>query len=136
MSTKVNCSAHGCPMIGSMSRSTVGTDEYLCNIHFFAASSQWQKITYRLNINKFLVEAINLIRARRDYREIQRLLIDNDRRDLLREKDESAQKWLYRLDSVLSAMVTERDAPADTQMQLEASDTWQKVSVSRELVTV
>lgn len=59
----VNCAAHGCPMLGCMSRSTTGTTEWYCAIHFGAQAARWQAITTELRRLDWLVQITRQLRA-------------------------------------------------------------------------
>lgn len=39
------CCAHGCPLPGTMSASTMGGSAWLCRHHYGAASKDWSSIT-------------------------------------------------------------------------------------------
>jgi hypothetical protein len=104
------CSAYGCPMPGSMSRSTQGTSEWNCWLHIDASMGNWQRISAELNRMGWLVHAITSMR--RDYRGKREVWAETftdalqvmraaQRGDLVNTKDETMSAWFGRLDSAL-----------------------------------
>jgi hypothetical protein len=56
------CTAHGCPMHGSLTSSVNGSDSWTCSMHFRAHISNWQKTTQRIREHMPLVNLIKEIR--------------------------------------------------------------------------
>lgn len=135
-----NCKAHGCPMPGAMTHSTLGGDWY-CWMHFGKPATKWQEITVELNRMKFMVDAIQAIRQHcltpewpDIYRKIKQEILLNQRADLLNSSGESAHEWAVRLDKELAAICFGK-ADASYQTTLPkmgpvtdpgASDTWKR----------
>lgn len=44
----LSCAAHGCPLIGSMTFSTTGSDMWFCRYHYSVDSRDWAGITTRI----------------------------------------------------------------------------------------
>jgi len=59
----VNCAAHACPMLGTSTRSTSGTTEWYCSIHFGAQAARWQAITWELRRLEWLVQITRNLRG-------------------------------------------------------------------------
>lgn len=59
---QVNCSAHGCPMPGSISHSVHGSHSWLCHMHFRAPVGNWQSLTEKIRQQSILVNMIKEIR--------------------------------------------------------------------------
>lgn len=116
------CSAYGCPLIGSMSTSTGGSDEWWCFAHFRLDYGDVQTATREVNRLSWLAAAC------RDCRDIAGLkpkspewhaayalaeneLTLNGRRDLLPTEGESRRQWLGRLEAALLEIVRESVKP-------------------------
>lgn len=57
------CMAYGCPMAGSLAKSTSGEEHnWMCQLHFEAEPYQWQEVTHILKSNMVLVTLIREIR--------------------------------------------------------------------------
>ncbi len=121
-----NCYAHGCPMLGTNTRSTTGSKEWLCMNHFGADASRWQTITHELRRLVWMVEATRLIRMHAgkasmdQYRErIARDINNAMCPDLLQQDHEYDQQWGIRIEGVLAAScratVVQNDLAGATQ---------------------
>lgn len=105
----VNCHAWTCPLLGSMRRSTTG-GEWLCFVHFGNEPEDWQKCTAELNRLKWLVDVTRQIRAAAMTPHgwltvegaLNKELVLSQRSDLQRGDHETVNKWLVRLEGVLS----------------------------------
>lgn len=104
------CCAYGCPMPGSMTRSTQGTSEWSCWLHIDANPGSWQRITAELNRMEWLVHAI--VTMRRDYggqreqwaqtyTDAVKAMRAAQRSDLVNARDEAMSLWFGRLDKAL-----------------------------------
>lgn len=101
-----NCGANGCPMLGTMSRSTTGVKEdgapWLCFIHFGAEGKRWPQITAELQRLAWLVDITRNIRARRyDEKAAAKEIALNQSKHLLKGNQESLAGYLARLETVL-----------------------------------
>lgn len=111
MNTQVDactCCAHGCPMLGTTSRSTTGGD-WVCFIHAGAEPGRWQQITAELNRLAWLVHIVRDIRAGAKAKpwaatltDARKQILSCQRSDLLIKENESPCAWMIRLESVLS----------------------------------
>lgn len=103
----IHCHAYGCKLHGSMARSTSGTNEWFCSIHFGAEPDDWQAITAELNRLSWLVEVSKKVRANqmnagRKWRDsIDKELRLAQRGDLCWNGSESMGTWSARLEKVL-----------------------------------
>ena len=117
MSENENCSANGCPMFGTVKSGTNGEGGWYCMCHFNREPRTNDDITSMLRRSFYIVDAVRDIRCsygRADwgekYRNIQKILIQANRRDLLLgQPDESphapgkpiVRQWLARLEGDL-----------------------------------
>lgn len=104
----VNCGANGCPLHGTMTMSTKGTNAWYCFVHFAADAEDWQSVTGELRRLQWLVDVTCSIRNNQfnsDFDEVQstmhKELMLGQRRDLCRGDKESIAHWLARLEGVL-----------------------------------
>jgi hypothetical protein len=132
-----NCAAFGCPMLGTMTHSTTGADEWLCFLHFGKPSASWQRITAELHRLDWLAKAVRGIRVnyRTDmwpdtYRLATQSIRFNQRNDLLKTESESVPAWAYRLEMVLSNECNALGKEAAAAEKREHADTWQKVGMA------
>lgn len=102
------CSAHGCPMIPTNTRSTKG-DDWMCFIHFAADAQDAALITAELNRLRWLVDIVRALRAVgrvknwADVEESARKAISLAQRgDLQMRRDENLATWMIRLECVLA----------------------------------
>lgn len=126
------CAAYGCPLLGSMSESTQGTNgEWWCFAHFKKDVGQYQGITAELRRLDWLTKAITDVRTRErnpDYgAAFQRLEHDfmlAQRKDLLWTQPETDEQWMVRLERELGKLLSGHAAPAPVQHPLiPAQDT-------------
>lgn len=96
-----NCAAHGCPMLGVMTRSTTGSNEWFCSIHFGAPAARWHEITRELNRLGWLVTITRNLRAG-VVGDAHKEMTLNQSKYLHRGDHESMTQWLVRLEKVLS----------------------------------
>lgn len=119
----IHCAANGCPCAGSMSRSTTGGGEFWCQYHFSAEPARTHEVTAELVRLRWLVQLCKGIRhdintgvwtecAAQGYAGIK----EHQRSDLAQKGNESAQRWLYRLEQELfTATAAPRPAPPTQQ---------------------
>lgn len=99
----VNCAAHMCPCLGVMTRSTTGSKEWYCSIHFGAPATRWSEITGELLRLKWLVDITRRIRAGRfNVEEVNKEMALNQCNYLQMQESEYAHQWLIRLEGVLT----------------------------------
>lgn len=104
-----NCAAHSCPCLGSMSRSTTGSTEWYCAIHFGADGKRWGDVTAELQRLAWLVTLTRDLRTyggAKDWTDARDAAADkvirlNQSSHLVRGDHESLGAWLARLESVL-----------------------------------
>lgn len=95
-----NCSAHGCPMLGTMTRSTTGSKEWYCGIHFGAPAARWGEITHELLRLKWLVDITRALRAGH-IGDAHKQMAMNQSSHLKRGDHETLAQWLIRLEKTL-----------------------------------
>lgn len=105
----VHCHAYGCQMLGCMTRSTSGTNEWLCFLHFAAEPDDWQAITAEVNRLDWLVKVIKTVRLNQMNANVNAWVppVNKEiklaqRSDLCWNGVESMGKWSMRLEKVLS----------------------------------
>lgn len=104
-----DCAARGCPMIGTNTRSTSGTTEWFCFIHFGARADQWYAISAELNRLQWLVGIVRGLRGlehAKNWDELQlaarRAISLSQRGDMQMKESESTAAWMIRLETVLA----------------------------------
>lgn len=129
------CAAYGCPMLGAMTQSTVGTSEWYCWLHFGKEAVQWQAITVELNHLRWLVESLAGMRRHykgpgwpQAYLTALQAIRANQRTDLEKLQTETVAEWLRRLDSELGKAASQAAKPPVKQARMEQADTWQKLN--------
>lgn len=111
-----NCAAHGCPMLGVMTRSTTGSTDWYCSIHFAAPAARWSEITHELLRLKWLVDITRRIRAGRfTVDEVHKEMALNQCNYLQMQENEYAHQWLIRLEKVLTESCKERQQDIQPQ---------------------
>lgn len=117
------CTAYGCPLPGTMSTSTQGTNEWWCFAHHRKDTGRLQRITAELNRVKWLIQAISDVRLRDQHQDynaaFERICHDftmANRKDLLWTEPETVEQWLIRLERELTSMLAE--PPAQKQEAL------------------
>lgn len=109
-----NCAAHFCPCLGVMTRSTTGTTDWYCSIHFRHQSAQWGRISEELNRLKWLVDIVRAARATREkdwhvmYEAAKKQMLLNMSGHLCIGRDETGAQWLARMEATLDAACNER----------------------------
>lgn len=114
------CAAYGCPLVGTSTSSTSGSDEWWCFAHYGLDYGQVQAATSEINRVSWLAEACNAVRrhapntpgSREAFALIQHELTLHQRKDLLPIANETRKAWLNRLEGTLLAMVREVAKPA------------------------
>lgn len=102
-----NCAAHSCPMLGVMSRSTTGSKEWYCGIHFGAPANRWGQITDELNRLGWLVTITRNLRAatvqnvQAVIKAAHKEIALNQSGHLRMSDNEDAHRWLIRLEDTL-----------------------------------
>lgn len=132
------CAAHGCPMPGSVTSSTSGTQQWFCHFHYNRDAIAWQKVTAELNRMAWLVAACNAIRAKQcsddwpaTYRTIQNEMRQHQRSDLLYgDADKGIRAWLHRLDGELAKACSSHQQREIVTTPTEKSDSWKRVQHS------
>ena len=102
------CAAPGCPLIGTNSRSTTGSGDWLCFIHFSTDPRNWLLATTELNRLGWLSEIVRRLRAVPRSGGFPELLAEahksitlSQRTDLLMKESEATAAWMIRLEGVL-----------------------------------
>ncbi len=133
------CAAYGCPLHGTMSIATGGTDTWWCCYHFGKEADDLQLVTSALNRNRWLAEVrvavLEIHPARGDdfcrktTEWVRKTLAANNREDLQWAGfPENTRQWSNRITRALDKLISvEFTKPA--QKPLEGSqETWTKVS--------
>lgn len=108
-----NCTAHGCPLHGTMTRSTSGVKEdgagWLCLLHFAAEGKRWPAITAELNRLGWLAAITRDLRARgwTNYGSHEKAIRLNQSSHLLVSDRENLHAYLIRLESALQQACAE-----------------------------
>ncbi|MEC5164049.1 hypothetical protein RCH08_005239 [Janthinobacterium sp. CG_S6] len=137
------CAAYGCPMVGTTTSSTQGTNEWWCWLHFAKDAGRFQRITAELHRLDWLAKAatdIRLLLKRPEwpaaFARIEHDLMLANRPDLRWTDGESERQWMERLERELSSIIGE-DSQAPRQQPLIATSqakpdhgTFSRVSIS------
>lgn len=114
-----NCQAYGCPLDGTSTRSTSGSQEWFCGIHFSAEPDHWQAISVELNRLSWLAKIARTTREKQyDYRvndwipPLNKECMLGQRKDLQYQHPESLNSWLGRIEGVLMDSAKAACAPA------------------------
>lgn len=102
-----NCAAHMCPCLGTMTRSTTGSKEWYCGIHFGAPASRWGEITHELQRLGWLVKITRNLRAG-IVGDAHKEMALNQSSHLKRGDHETMGQWLARLEKTLADSCKER----------------------------
>lgn len=121
----VHCAANGCPMSGCMSRSTSGSTEWYCFLHFGCKSGTGHAITNELQRLGWLVKLTQALRTNGGSAHWDRMeeagnkeIRLNQSSHLLRGDHETLPAWLARLEDTLR-IACAIPAQPDTQQPLE-----------------
>jgi hypothetical protein len=121
------CAAYGCPLTGTSSTSTSGSDEWWCFAHFGLDYGQVQAATTEVNRVPWLAAAAQDVRdvnrvkpgtpeSKAAFALIEHELTLHGRKDLLLIQGESRRQWLNRLEGALLAIVRESVKPPPVQL--------------------
>lgn len=130
-----SCAAHGCPMPGSVTSSTSGTQQWFCHFHYNRDAIAWSKVTTELNRLGWLVSACKAIRAKQcsddwpaTYRMIQNEMRQNQRSDLLYgDADKGIRAWLHRLEGELVKACNSQQQREIVTAPAQKTDSWTRV---------
>lgn len=118
------CAAAGCPMLGTNSRSTTGTNEWFCFLHFGNEGREWPRITAELNRLSWLVGIVRGLRAlpiRKNWAtlevEARNAITLCQRGDLQMKPSENASEWAIRLEGILAQSCRDSDAGQVDRME-------------------
>lgn len=99
-----SCSISGCPLAGSISRSTNGGD-WLCFAHFSAPARHQHAVTMELQRMGWLATLTRELRrggGEKLYQHAQREIALSQRGDLQKSEKEAHDAWVLRLENILS----------------------------------
>lgn len=126
------CVAYGCPLMGTMTGSTSGANDWSCTFHANKPATQRDEVTLVLNRHRWLANAITDIRGMVPGRAgkgelLQRIGHDfakAGRNDLYWNGIETVRQWVNRLEAEFDKLVMAElnVAPAPREQQ---PDTWQ-----------
>jgi hypothetical protein len=105
-----DCAAHHCPLYGTSTRSTSGTTEWYCFIHFGAEARDWPHISAELNRLGWLVDIVRGLRKLAYTKvvppgfmeEARKAIALCQRSDLQPRETETTVGWMIRLEGVLA----------------------------------
>ena len=113
-----SCAAYGCPLPGAIADSQLGSERWMCNIHFHAHGGNWTEITQRINRRRVDVRLVKALRESLNGKPMEveptlKYLQDNNQDALLPGDSErrsdgklSMRKWLYKVERKLAGEVT------------------------------
>jgi hypothetical protein len=132
------CVAYGCPLLGVMTGSTSGANDWACTFHANKPATQLQDITRIINRHRWLAEAITSVRSMvpgnpNRAKLLERIWNDcnvNDRPELYWNRIETVRQWTNRLDKALDDLVAPELQPVAIPQQGLPTDTWQNAGAS------
>lgn len=132
------CAAYGCPLMGTFTGSTSGSDAWHCSLHANKPATQLQAVTVAINRYRWLANAITDIRSMVPGRAGTGALLERIRHDFTAQHrldlywtggTETVRQWVNRLEPEFDRLVlAELELPA-TQEALP-TDTWQTAGAS------
>jgi hypothetical protein len=127
------CSAYGCPLMGTMTASTSGADDWACSLHANKGAGQMQAVTVAINRHRWLATAITDVRSFVPGRAGKAELLERIRHDFTANKrmdlywaggTETVRQWVNRLEPELDRIVlAELELPP--KQETLPTDTWQ-----------
>lgn len=128
------CAAYGCPLVGTMTASTTGSQDWLCWLHFGRDAVHWQAITIELGRVRFIADALTHLRAAYGtkhwpdaVRHARQALREHQRNDLTAAKDESARSWMGRIDRELQTIMLKAGEQRELPNVPETAPDWTSV---------
>jgi len=126
------CTAYGCPLLGTMTGSTSGANDWACSFHANKSATQLQEITRVINQHRWLAEAITLVRSMvpgnpNRAAVLSRLWNDfnqHDRPELYWNRVETVRQWTNRLDKALDELVAPELQKGDAPRMGQPEETW------------
>lgn len=132
------CAAYGCPLMGVMTGSTSGANDWCCHFHANRGGGQLQEVTMVINRFRWLAQAVTNVRGmvpgRPDRAKVlERIWSDfsaNNRPDLYWNRVETVRQWTNRLDKALDDLVSPLLQPSAPPQAAIPGDTWQNAGAS------
>jgi hypothetical protein len=128
------CAAYGCPLVGTMTPSTTGSQDWLCWLHFGRDATHWQAITVELNRVRFIADALTSLRSVYGtkhwpdaVRAARQALRENQRNDLTPAKDEPARMWMGRIDHELQTIMQKAGQQQELPVVPDHAPDWTSV---------
>lgn len=126
------CTAYGCPLMGTMTGSTSGANDWSCSYHVNKGGAQRDEATLVLNRYRWLAAAITDIRSMVPGRAgkaelLQRIGHDfgkAGRNELYWNGRETVRQWVNRLEAEFDKLVY-AELEASPAVKPEQSDSWQ-----------
>lgn len=127
-----NCAAHGCPLPGAFTDSTMGSNDWVCWIHERVAPAYWPRATATINRNAWLVETLQVVASWAPHNHgwaIGAALATKKmgRPDLEPEVGESSVAYCKRMRMAITALVKEFVTAESAERAREPRDPWQRV---------
>lgn len=126
------CSAYGCPLMGVITGSTSGANDWCCAFHANKGGAQQHHVTMVLNQHRWLAEAITQVRGMvpgnpNRAAALERIWNDvnvHDRPELYWNRVETVRQWVSRLEKALDELVTPHLQQAEPAQRGMPADTW------------
>lgn len=126
------CTAYGCPLLGTMTGSTSGANDWACPYHVNKPATQLQDITRIINRHRWLAEAITMVRGMvpsnpNRAKIIERLWNDfnvHDRAELYWDRVENVRQWTNRLEKALDELVAPELQQGEVPRIGQPAETW------------
>lgn len=135
------CAAYGCPLHGTMSTATGGTDDWWCSLHFGKEAGALQEVTVALNQYRWLADVLTTIleihpaRGEQSNAErmawIRKTLIAAGRQDLhWANYPESVRGWSNRVKAELEKLVNATFTKPVQRPINDSQESWTRVSLA------
>ncbi|WBS00237.1 hypothetical protein OU994_18115 [Pseudoduganella sp. SL102] len=132
------CIAYGCPLLGVITASTSGANDWACFFHAGRSGAQLQHITMIVNRYRWLADSITIARGMVPGRADRRMILDKIRADLTQHKRpdlfwngaETVRQWVNRLDKALGELVSPHMDGIEAPQASVPRDSWQGVGAS------
>lgn len=126
------CAAYGCPLMGVITGSTSGANDWCCAFHANRQGAQLQEITMIINRYRWLAEAITLVRGMVPGRTARAAILSrlwddfnrHDRPELYWNRVETVRQWVNRLDKALDDLVAPELQKAPPPTMGQPAETW------------
>lgn len=132
------CIAYGCPLMGVMTGSTSGANDWACHFHANKPATQMQDVTRIINRYRWLAEAVTSVRGmvpgRTDRaKTMQRIWNDfnvHNQPELYWDRVETVRQWVNRLDKALDGLVSPELQPVAVPTLAKPGETWENAGAA------